>query len=221
VVRDSDSAVLVDVNDSDGSTIEPPNPITYTFPAQSPGTALSLSFFWDDTNFDQDTFVDSFTVVGGLVSKSGYSVSWRDYSDEKANMSLTITQLTSGNVVATLALVDALLAAAQAITEGNAESSRVLFREQAEDPGRPSSESAQRERKWLVFYHDTTTDKKYRVEIPTALLTANLVAGTDLADLGATNIAAFVTAFEAVVKDPDTGLNAVAIDKIQHVGRRS
>jgi hypothetical protein len=152
---------------------------------------------------------------------SGYSVSWRDYSDEKSNMSLTVEQLTAGNVVATLSLLDALLAATQAITEGSAEKSTVVFREQEEDPGRPTSASAQRERKWLVFYHDTTTSKKYRAEIPTALLTANLVAGTDLADLAATNIAAFVTAFEAVVKDPDTGLNSVEIDKIQHVGRRS
>lgn len=155
------------------------------------------------------------------MSKSEYSTSWRDFSDEKANASLTIVQLTAGNVVATLALVDALLASMQAITEGSAETSRVTYRTQEEDPGRPTSESAQRERKWLVFYHDTTTNKKYRFEIPTALLTANLVAGTDLADLGATNIAAFVSAFEAVVKDPDTGLNTVAIDKIQHVGRRS
>jgi len=152
---------------------------------------------------------------------SGYVTSWRDYSDEKSNLSLTIEQLTAGNVVATLALVDALLAATQAITEGSAEKSRVIYREQDEDPGRPSAASAQRERKWLVFYHDTTTAKKYRAEVPTALLTGNLVAGTDLADLAATNIAAFVTAFEAVVKDPDTGLNDVEIDKIQHVGRRS
>ena len=155
------------------------------------------------------------------MSKSEYSTSWRDFSDEKAAMSITITQLTSGNVVASLAALDTLLGTMQAITEGNAESSRVVFRSQSEDPGRPSSESAQRERKWLVFYHDETTDKKYRVEIPTALLTDNLVPGTDLADLAATDVAAFVTAFEAIAKDPDTGLNSVAIDKIQHVGRRS
>lgn len=155
------------------------------------------------------------------MSKSEYSTSWRDYSDEKANASLTVVQLTAGNVVATLSLLDALLGAMSAITEGNAETSRVTYRTQEENPGRPSSASAQRERKWLVFYHDDTTNKKYRFEIPTALLTANLVAGTDSADLGATDIAAFVSAFEAVVKDPDTGLNDVVIDKIQHVGRRS
>ena len=155
------------------------------------------------------------------MSKSEYSTSWRDFSDEKATANVTIEQLTAGNVVATLALVDALLGAMQAITEGNAESSRVTYRAQDEDPGRPTSESAQRERKWLVFYHDDTNAAKFRMEIPTALLTANMVAGTDLADLGATNIAAFVTAFENVARDPATGLNTVTIDKIQHVGRRS
>ena len=155
------------------------------------------------------------------MSKSEYSVSWRDFSDEKSTSSMTTVQLTAGNVVATLGLLDALLGAMSAITEGNAESSRVTFRAQEENPGRPTSESAQRERKWLVFYHDDTTAKKYRMEIPTAWLTDNMVPGTDLADLAATNIAAFVTAFEAVAKDPDTGLNDVIIDKIQHVGRRS
>lgn len=149
------------------------------------------------------------------------SWSWRDYSDEKSTSRVTITQLTAGNVVATLALVDALLAAMQAITEGNAETSRVTFRMQEEDPGRPTAASAQRERKWLVFYHGDTSNNQYRMEIPTALLTGNLVAGTDLADLGATNIAAFVSAFEAVVSDPDTGLETVTVDKIQHVGRRT
>lgn len=152
---------------------------------------------------------------------SEYSVSWRDYSDEKATSRVTITQLTAGNVVATLSLVDALLAAMQAITEGNAETSRVMYRVQEEDPGRPSAASAQRERKWLVYYHANTSGNKYRMEIPTALLTGNLVAGTDYADLAATNIAAFVSAFQAVVSDPDTGLETVTVDKIQHVGRRT
>lgn len=151
---------------------------------------------------------------------SGYSVSWRDFSNEVSKEDLTIVQLTSGNVVATLALLDTLLGATQAITLGNAERSRVVFREQNEDPGIPSDANAQRERKWLVVYHDTVTGKKFRTEIPTAKLTGNLVTGSDLADLGVSDIAAFVTAFEAVARDPDTGLNTVAIDYIKHVGKR-
>lgn len=152
---------------------------------------------------------------------SEYGVTWIDFSQEASNMGLTVTQITAGNLVATLGLLDTLLAATQAITEGQAARSRVLARVQDEDTTPPAAESAQRERKWLVFYHDTVTAKKFRLEIPTALLTGNLVSGSDLADLGATNIAAWVTAFEAVARDPDTGLNTVAVDKIQHVGRRS
>lgn len=155
------------------------------------------------------------------MSKSEYSVKYIDWSQESANMSMVVEQITAGNQVATLGLLDTLLAATQAITEGQAARSRVTLRVQDEDTTPPTAESAQRERKWLVFYHDDTTGKKYRLEIPTALLTGNLVAGTDLADLAATNIAAWVTAFEAVAKDPDTGLNDVVVDKIQHVGRRT
>lgn len=154
------------------------------------------------------------------MSVSTYEVSVRDFSNETSRTGITTVQLTSGNVVASLASLDSLLATIQAITLGNFERSRVVFREQNEDPGIPTDENAQRERKWLVVYHDTTTGKKFRMEIPTAKLTGNLASGSDLADLGATDIAAFVTAFEAIAKDPDTGLNTVAVDYIKHVGKR-
>lgn len=154
------------------------------------------------------------------MSVSTYELSVRDFSNEVSRTGITTVQLTAGNVVASLASLDALLAAIQAITLGNFERSRVVFREQNEDPGIPTDENAQRERKWLVVYHDTTTGKKFRLEIPTALLTGMLQDGSDLADLGVTEIAAFKTAFEAIAKDPDTGLNTVAIDYIKHVGKR-
>lgn len=154
------------------------------------------------------------------MSVSTYELSVRDFSNEVSRTGLTTVQLTAGNVVASLSSLDALLATIQAITLGNFERSRVVYREQNEDPGVPSDENAQRERKWLVVYHDTTTGKKFRMEIPTAKLTGNLVTGSDLADLGATDIAAFVTAFEGIAKDPDTGLNSVAVDYIKHVGKR-
>ena len=115
-----------------------------------------------------------------FMSVSTYELSVRDYSNEVSRTGLTVVQLTSGNVVASLASLDALLATMQAITLGNFERSRVVFREQNEDPGVPTDENAQRERKWLVVYHDATTGKKFRMEIPTALLTGNMQAGTDL-----------------------------------------
>jgi len=155
------------------------------------------------------------------MSKSTFHTSWIDYSLEPSNNKLVITQLTAGNVVATLALIDTLIAAMQAITLGQLHTSKVTFRDQVEDATTPTDPTAQRENKWLVKYHDTTTSKKYRTEIPTADLTGtNLNTNSDVANLADTQIAAFVTAFEAVVKDPDTGLNSVAIDEIVFVGKR-
>jgi len=155
------------------------------------------------------------------VGKSIFETSWVDYSLENSNTRLVVEQLTSANVTADLALIDTLLAAMQAITLGQLKTSSVVFRKQEEDTATPTDPNAQRERKWLVVYHDTTTGKKYRAEIPTADLTGtNLQTNSDMANLADTQIAAFVTAFEAIVKDPDTGLNDVAIDYIQHVGKR-
>lgn len=150
-----------------------------------------------------------------------FKTSWIDYSLEPSHEKLTITQLTAANVVAQLALVDTLLAATQAITLGQLAKSEVTFRSQDEDTVTPTDPNAQRERKWLVVYHDTTTGKKFRTEIPTAdISSGNLQTNSDKANLADTQIAAYVAAFEAIVKDPDTGLNDVAIDYIQHVGKR-
>lgn len=155
------------------------------------------------------------------MSKSLYETSWVDYSLEPSHNRITIVQLTAGNVVATLALLDTLLAAMQAITLGQAAKSRVIYRSQAEDTVKPTDPLAQRENKWLVVYHDTVTAKKYRLEIPTAELAGTkLQTNSDMANLADVQIAAFVTAFQAVAKDPDTGLNTVAVDYIQFVGKR-
>lgn len=147
--------------------------------------------------------------------------SWIDYSLEPSNSGVTLTQITAGNLVATLGLVDTLIAAMQAITVGQLARSKVTVREQNEDTVTPTNPQAQREKKWLVKYHDTVTGKKYRLEIPTADLSGgNLNTNSDQANLADTQIAAFVTAFQAVATDPDTGLNPVAVDEILFVGKR-
>lgn len=155
------------------------------------------------------------------MAKSTFTSSWIDYSLEPSNTKVTITQITAANLVATLALVDTLIAAMQAITLGQLAKSKVTARDQDEDTITPTEPNAQRERKWLVRYHDTITGKKYRLEIPTADIgSGNLVTNSDEANLADVQVAAFVTAFEAVAKDPDTGLNTVEVDKIEHVGKR-
>lgn len=81
----------------------------------------------------------------------------------------------------------------------------------------PGDTNAQRERKWLVIYEDTTATlgvgidnpgylKKFTAEIPTADFSDDrLLPGKDEADLANTTIAAFVTAFEALAKSPYGG----------------
>jgi len=155
------------------------------------------------------------------MAKSTATLAFKDYSLEPSNTKVTITQITAGNLVATLGLVDTLINAIQAITLGQLATSKVTARDQDEDTVTPTDPNAQRERKWLVKYHDVVTGKKYRMEIPTAdLAGTNLNTNSDEANLADVQIAAFVTAFEAVVTDPDTGLNTVNVDQILHVGKR-
>lgn len=155
------------------------------------------------------------------MSKSSLHTSWIDYSLEPSNTKITIQQITAGNLAATLTLVDTLESAMQAITLGQLAREKVSARESVVSAVTPTNPEAQREKKWLVHYHDTVTAKKYRLEIPTADLGGtNLVTNSDEANLADTQIAAFKTAFEAVARDPDTGLNTVVIDKILFVGKR-
>lgn len=81
-----------------------------------------------------------------------------------------------------------------------------------------SNEYAQRESKARVRYQDDVTGARYAVEVPGPILTGRLVAGSQFFDLAQAQVAAFVTAFEAVVKAPGTD-NAVSVINIQHVGR--
>jgi len=85
----------------------------------------------------------------------------------------------------------------------------------------PASNYAIRETKLLIRYKDNVTGTIYTVEIAGPDL-ANLDYAENsefivLADTGI--MAAYVTAFEAYVKDADTGINAVTILSAQKVGR--
>jgi hypothetical protein len=95
----------------------------------------------------------------------------------------------------------------------------------------PASANAQRERKWLVVYEDVTQffdppinaipnegyRKVFTFEIATANLVGNLQPNSDEADLSATAVAAFVTAFEAIARSPYGG--NVNVLKLVAVGR--
>jgi len=137
---------------------------------------------------------------------------------EKSTWAFWITTLTAANFVAQTGLVSALFTAALDITLGAQASSNTLAASTV-SAVEVTNPVAQRENKWLVRYHDSG-GVKFTLEVPTADLSL-LDQGTEflnLADAGP--IAAFVAAFEAVVKSPDDPTLSVVVDSIQFVGRR-
>lgn len=83
----------------------------------------------------------------------------------------------------------------------------------------PVDAEAQREKKWLVTYRANTSEKLFRMEIPCALPTGQLLPASDEADLTTTEMAAFVSAFETFVRSPDNGTENVTVVSIRFVGR--
>lgn len=150
------------------------------------------------------------------------SLSVTDYSREKSSVGFEVVTLTAGNVAAQVTAIDNLRSAFAAICLGNIRSQLIAYKDDLLNNGVPTDPNAQREEKMLVVYEDITTHKLYRTEWPCVAKelsgTSLLQPGTDLYDLTVTEMAAFQTAFEAVVKAPNTG-NSVQIVYAQYVGR--
>jgi len=137
---------------------------------------------------------------------------------EKSNWQVWISDLTAANFTAQNGLISALFTATLDITLG-AQAGTNILAASTRSSVNVSNPLAQRENKWLVRYHDSS-GVKFSVEVPTADLSL-LTEGTEflnLADGGP--IAAYVSAFEAVVKSPDDPTHAVTVDSIQFVGRK-
>lgn len=152
-----------------------------------------------------------------MADKGVFSVTYLDYDGEASNVRLPFVALTAGNFAATETALDALRDAITAITLGTM-SKTVYGNEDLVSITKAAVSDAQRELKWLVQYHDTTSLKRYSCELPTAD-PAQLDAGDRLhANIGDAGVVdAFVTAFEAIIKSPTNG--AVVVDEITLVGR--
>lgn len=83
----------------------------------------------------------------------------------------------------------------------------------------PTAEEAQRELGLRIFYHDTTTNKKYHITIPGPDLSLMASAGFDIVDWSGTEMAALEAALEANMLSP-VG-NAISVDTGAIVGRRN
>jgi len=165
----------------------------------------------------------SITKVGYMAApKSSYRESRIDYSAEKSNWGITTVDLTAANVVAQTALLATLAGAFDAIVGTTNISSETMFNKTNVGGGSPPTDPlAQRENKWLVRYVGDATFKVFTTEIPGADLSKlSTSPQTDFADLTDSDIAAFVTAFEAVARSPEDPTETVTVRDIQFVGRR-
>jgi hypothetical protein len=140
---------------------------------------------------------------------------------ETANFEVPTTTITAGNLAAQTTAAAAFAAAVEGITIGvlgktNLDAARTLV-----SSLRAASTLAQRENKWLCRYIDAVTQKKFRINVPTADLTL-LPDGSEFLDLADGAVGeAFKTAFEAFVKSPDDPTHAVTLISAQFVGRNS
>jgi hypothetical protein len=163
---------------------------------------------------------------------AGYgSFTLMDYNGEKSVTSFYTGAITAVSLPGTLTQFGALRNAIDGITLGTITQEELsVFRTKLSNT-LPSSANAQRERKWLVVYEDVTQffdppvnaipnegyRKVFTFEIATANLVGNLQPNSDEANLSATAVAAFVTAFEALCRSPHGG--QVNVLKLVAVGR--
>lgn len=157
--------------------------------------------------------------------------SFLDHSDETSRTLIQTGAVTAVSLPGLLTEVGTLRDAIAAITLGTVSGEALKVFDTSLSNARPASALARRETKWLVRYEDTTAffddpvnaipnegfGKVFTITIPTADVADRVTPGTDLADLTDTEIAAFITAFEATARSPYGG--AVNVLSMQAVGR--
>lgn len=151
------------------------------------------------------------------------TLSYMDATGETTTFTVYNGPITALTIAAYLTELGALRAATEALTLGNKSvytwtgDRDQFFAVPATDP------AAQRESKLLVTYKDNTTSKPHSLAIGTIDFSKlTFVPGAkDAVPLDASaEIIAWITAFQAIAKAPDTG-NAVTVTKLRFVGRNT
>ena len=159
-----------------------------------------------------------------------------DYSNETGRSTINVGDISLATIQVVQDAVDDLKLALQPIILGQI---RQIGLNQTfiESGAAVTDPNAQRETKFLVRYRDTNQylgalntapnpgyNQVFNVEIPTAELATHLVPGTDVVDMANAEIAAFVTAFEAVARSPYNQFSTnptIDVVEILFVGRNT
>lgn len=153
------------------------------------------------------------------MAKHTSTFSLRDYDKEIGTVTVHNGPITALTIAGFLTAFGALRTAIDGITGGVVAKEQWVGDVTTLSNDIPTDESVQRESKWLVTYEGNTSHKVFQNEVPTADPTGRLLTNTNIADLADTDIAAFVTAFEALVKSPDDDTEGVTVLEIKYVSR--
>jgi hypothetical protein len=153
-----------------------------------------------------------------MANSHYYGFSVLDYSNERSGSKVNFGAVTAINLAGVLAQIGDLRTAIGNIILGVVSSDRWVGDSTILSSTPPAEPTAQVELKFQFTYEGADTHKKFRLEIPTAD-PSKTVAGSDMVDLTDTDIAAFVTAFEALATSPDDDTESVNIIEGRLVGR--
>jgi hypothetical protein len=153
-----------------------------------------------------------------MPTTHGVSATILDYSEETSNFKFHIGAITALNIAGVLAQIGDWRNALGNIITGVLRQDTVVLDRNTYTNTPPADTTSQVELKWLLTYEGNTSKKKFRTEIATPD-TSKLIPGTDKADLTDTDIAAYITAFEALAKSPDDDAEGVNVLDMRLVGR--
>jgi len=139
---------------------------------------------------------------------------------ETTNFEVAITTLTPANVAAQSTAAGTLRSAIAGITLGEFGKNQLIYERNLGSADPAASQLAQREKKWLVRYHDATTQERFTTSIGTADLTV-LPNHSEFIDISTGVGATFKSAFEAFVKSSSDPSHSVVVDSVQYVGRNT
>lgn len=162
----------------------------------------------------------------------GGSFTLLDYDRESSTMHFNTAAITAVSLPGTLTAFGNLRTAIGNISVGTVASEALYVNRSKLSNVPPADPNAQRERKWLVSYEDTTEffdpgvdsipnagfGSVFSVEVPCADFSGtHLLTNSADADLTDPDIAAFKTAFEAIARSPYGG--AVNVIRMQAIGK--
>lgn len=149
------------------------------------------------------------------------NLKYKDNAEQVSTVQFVLRNITSGVLDAVETEFAALRTALEPFTLGNLNQWEIVSNRFFVSNGAAASPAARRELKMLLTYEDNVTHQLYQHEIPAPELTNGSLwinqGGRTFADESTTEWDALVTAFEAVVRSPDT--NAVTLKSAEIVGR--